>query len=169
LLPGRYQRLFQPLCHQPSGAVLVSIFSLLVGSWTHLMWDSLTHQDGWVVGHVSALQYPLVLLAGRTVRPCHVLWYLSSFVGVVLVFTCYMRWQRAVGACASGASDRADLGFASLVGLLLLPVELVHHLLPGGPGLALAGITTLLLLLAILRWISRKQLMTEDIASYTNK
>ena len=29
--------------------------AIVVGVWTHLLWDSFTHTDGWVVRRVSAL------------------------------------------------------------------------------------------------------------------
>jgi hypothetical protein len=43
--------------------------------------DSFTHSDGWIVGHLSILQMPVFIFAGRTARVCHVLWYASSFAG----------------------------------------------------------------------------------------
>jgi|SRR5579859_4562997 len=155
LLPGRYQRLYQPFCQRSSGSLMVSLFSLLLGSWTHLVWDSFTHKDGWVVGHVPALQSPLTLVAGRTLRVCHLLWYTCSFLGVAWVFLTYLRWQRVATGRASPFSYRSDLVFASLVALFLLPIELVHHLIVGGLGLLLAGVATFLLLLVIVRGIGR--------------
>jgi hypothetical protein len=155
ILPGRYQRVFQPLCQRPSGTWSANIFSLLIGSWSHLVWDSFTHQDGWLVGHLTILQSPLAVVAGRTMRVCHVLWYASSFLGVAWVFLCYIRWQRAATGCVSRVAQRTDLVFSSLVALFLLPIELVHHLITGGLGLVLAGGSTLLMLLVIVRRIGR--------------
>jgi hypothetical protein len=154
-LPQRYQRALQPLSTTPPGSIIVNVFSLWVGCCTHLVWDSFTHRNGWGVTHIPALHAPIALVAGRTVRVCHVLWYLCSFVGIILVFLSYMRAQRIRTGTVSRSSDRADVVFAALVALLLLPIELVHHLL-GPSGLVLAGISTLLLLLVILRRIGRE-------------
>jgi len=58
--------------------------SLLVGSWTHVLWDSFTHADSWVVSRVSALSAP-VSFFGYTGQLCHVLQYFSSVFGLVVV------------------------------------------------------------------------------------
>jgi len=152
-LPERYQRVFRPLCAVPVGSFKKNVFSLWIGCLTHLAWDSFTHKDGWVVTHMAFLQYPIGMLGGRNVRVCHVLWYVCSFVGIDCFFFSYIRWQKRASGAVSRESDRADLWFASLVALFLLPIELVHHLLTGSLGLVLAGAFTLFLMLIVLRRI----------------
>jgi hypothetical protein len=58
--------------------------SLLVGSWTHLAWDSFTHPDGWMVSRISALSAPVSVFS-YTGELCHVLQYVSSVLGLAVL------------------------------------------------------------------------------------
>ena len=60
LLPERHRRTFLPLCDQPRGPVWIMAASVLIGAWTHLLWDSFTHPHGWAVERVSMLQAAVV-------------------------------------------------------------------------------------------------------------
>src|SRR5882672_2158342 len=59
ILPPRYRAAFLPLCERPLGSPFVVVISLLIGAWTHLLLDSMTHKYGGIVGHLSSLQIPL--------------------------------------------------------------------------------------------------------------
>lgn len=64
--------------------------AIVVGVWTHLLWDSFTHTDGWVVRRVSALSAPVQL--GQFTEPvCHVLQYVSSGFGLLVLGIWYWR------------------------------------------------------------------------------
>jgi hypothetical protein len=140
VLPASYQQAFIPLCKRPRGSFWVIVISLLIGAWTHQFWDSFTHKDGWFVEHLPLLQSPVIALAGRTAKVCHLLWYGCSFAGVVWLFLVFERWMRAnVSGCA-GASGIAVLRDAVLVAILVVPIELVHHLAgPNKLGLCLVA------------------------------
>ncbi|MGH8297308.1 MAG: DUF4184 family protein, partial [Steroidobacteraceae bacterium] len=58
--------------------------SLLIGSWTHLAWDSFTHPDGWMVSRISALSAPVSFFS-YTGELCHVLQYASSVFGLAVI------------------------------------------------------------------------------------
>ena len=64
--------------------------SILLGVWTHLLWDSFTHPDGWMVHRVAALSAP-VTLGPYTGTVCHVLQYLSSVFGLTVMALWYAR------------------------------------------------------------------------------
>jgi hypothetical protein len=64
--------------------------AILIGVWSHLLWDSVTHSDGWVVRRVSALSAP-VTVAGYTGPMCHVLQYISSGIGLIVVAVWFWR------------------------------------------------------------------------------
>jgi Domain of unknown function (DUF4184) len=70
---------------------LIALLSLLVGIWSHIAWDSFTHQDGWATEHVAALRTPVSLFEWDT-SVYHLLQYLSSIFGLVIVGL----WVRAV-------------------------------------------------------------------------
>lgn len=151
VLPAPYQRVIRPLGLRPASPFLTNCLSLLMGSWTHLAWDSFTHQDGWLVAHLSILNVPLGFVAGHKVKVCHLLWYACSFIGVIIVCFSFMRSQKLAAGRISTASAKADFAVSVLIALSLLPIELVHHLIVGGLGLVLAGGATMLLLL-VLAW-----------------
>src|SRR6202521_4727614 len=55
--------------------------SIILGVWTHLLWDSFTHNDGWIVRRVAVLSAPLSF-GWYSGTVCHVLQYLSSVFGL---------------------------------------------------------------------------------------
>jgi uncharacterized protein DUF4184 len=64
--------------------------AILLGVWSHLLWDSFTHTDGWVSRRVSALTAPVVI--GPYTEPmAHVLQYLSSVLGLAVMIVWYAR------------------------------------------------------------------------------
>jgi hypothetical protein len=83
-------------------------FALLIGTWTHLLWDSFTHDNGWMVRRVAALSAPITF-AGYTGTMCHALQYVSSVAGLVILAIWFRRLPTpegeppAVGALSSSA------------------------------------------------------------------
>jgi hypothetical protein len=69
---------------------LLAAIAIVVGVWSHLLWDSFTHLDGWVVHRVAALSAP-VTIAGHTGPVCELLQYLSSVFGLALMAVWYWR------------------------------------------------------------------------------
>ena len=64
--------------------------AILLGVWTHLLWDSFTHKDGWIVHRVEALSAPLAVGAYNSTM-YHALQYLSSVVGLCVLVLWYVR------------------------------------------------------------------------------
>jgi len=65
-------------------------FAIIVGAWTHLLWDSVTHDNGWVVRRVAALSAPIAL-GWYTGTVCHVLQYVSSIAGLLILAIWFRR------------------------------------------------------------------------------
>jgi hypothetical protein len=148
LLAPRYQRAFLPLCQRPVAPLPVLLISVFLGIWTHLLWDSFTHTTGWLVQWFPVLQSSVTVFAGRNARICHLLWYGCSFVGIVFVFLAFDRWRRA--SCdLAGVSGKPSLRNALLVGVLLLPLELAHHLFRGWLGLCFFAFLCLLIVAGV--------------------
>jgi hypothetical protein len=80
--------------HQPA-AWLLAPLSVLVGAWTHLLWDSFTHSGGFMVRHSSVLAAS-VSIGAYTGQVCHLLQYLSSLVGIGVLWIWYNRSAPAV-------------------------------------------------------------------------
>jgi len=80
--------------------------AILLGVWTHLLWDSFTHSDGWMVHRVEALSAPLVL-GPYNGTVCHALQYLSSVVGLCVLVLWYGRLPRPAVSIGPDAAHSA--------------------------------------------------------------
>ena len=63
---------------------MLAPLSILIGAWTHVLWDSFTHADGWMVSRISALSAPVTVFS-YTGQLCHVLQYASSVFGLAVL------------------------------------------------------------------------------------
>jgi hypothetical protein len=84
---------------------LLAIPSLLIGSWTHIAWDSFTHPRGWVVQRVDALSAPITLFGWYTGEVCHVLQYLSSVLGLAVLVVWYLRAAASAPVTATSGDN----------------------------------------------------------------
>ncbi len=148
-LPARHRQIFAPLCRQPAGSRLIIAGSLLVGAWTHLFLDSLTHPDGWLAGHLPGLQ--AVVLAGDCpTRVCDLLYAACTFAGVIYVAVVYLNWLKR----AAQAPGWIFPGFKWVATLALaiptLLFSFANHEDPPRLNLAAIGVLTVLLVVAFL-------------------
>jgi hypothetical protein len=127
LLPVPYRQALLPVCRQPHPPIWAIIISLVIGTWTHVLWDSFTHNDGWFVQHSPLLYSPVITAVGRTARVCHLLWYGCSFAGVIWLFLVFEKWKQIRVSGAAAVSGKAVLLDAVLVAILVLPIQLAHH------------------------------------------
>jgi hypothetical protein len=133
-MPAVAKQAILPLCNRPCGPVWIMVLSLIIGGWTHVLWDSVTHPDGALVQHVPLLLFPVFRSAGRMARVCTVLWYGSSFAGVACIFSAFEKWKQnvVVAGRETGQKGKLMLQDAILAAVLVIPVSLVHHLI-GNP------------------------------------
>jgi hypothetical protein len=94
--------------------------AILIGVWTHLLWDSFTHRDGWMVQRVEALSAPLVL-GPYNGTVFHALQYVSSVVGLCVLVLWYGRLPTPALSVAPGTAHSA----AGPVLLLVLAAALL--------------------------------------------
>jgi hypothetical protein len=92
-------RALAPYAQRPIEWLLAPV-AILIGIWTHLLWDSFTHIDGWMVRRIDVLSR-VVTIGPYTGELCHVLQYLSSVVGLAIMIVWYWRLP-------SPAAPRAD-------------------------------------------------------------
>jgi len=111
-------------------AWLLAPLSIVVGVWTHLLWDSFTHVDGWVVRRVPALSAP-VDIGPYHGNVCHVLQYLSSVLGLVVLTVWYLRLPAPPRAVHRGARTRSSSGpallLAAAAAVLIGSVQATEH------------------------------------------
>jgi hypothetical protein len=84
----------------------VAFLSILIGSWTHIAWDSFTHQYGWTTARVPVLSAPVSILGWETYTS-HLLQYVSSVLGLVVVGFWCRAVLRRVPADVSAHPSRA--------------------------------------------------------------
>jgi hypothetical protein len=87
----------------------LALLSILLGVWTHLLWDSFTHTDGWTVHRITALSAP-VTFGPYTGTVCHVLQYLSSVFGLTVMGLWYARLPAPPAAPAGGQPAHSPAG-----------------------------------------------------------
>lgn len=86
LLPYPHREACSQICPQLSlpsiGSLLVAAFSILVGAWTHIIWDGFTHANGWCVREFAALTPTVVTFYGYKITVWQCLQHLSSILGL---------------------------------------------------------------------------------------
>jgi hypothetical protein len=148
LLPDRYRQALEPACQRPLGSWGGLILSVLIGALSHIVLDSFTHSDGWLVEHVALLQAPVAFLGNHTLRMHHLFWYGSTFVGVAWIVLVLQQWTQATTGSPLLASVWVRISVALGMALAVVPLGLVRHLFGHSnftvlavavPGLAIAG------------------------------
>jgi hypothetical protein len=111
LAPEWYQarlvRFAVPFRFGPGKRFALVLLSLLAGTFTHLIWDSFTHNRGWVVKHFPVLR-TVVLQQYWGGRPIYVLLqHGSTLAGMAILVIAYRRW--AHGAIPQALSPELRL------------------------------------------------------------
>jgi len=97
-----------PFSQRPLEWALAPV-SIILGVWTHLLWDSFTHNDGWMVRRVAALSVP-VSFGGYSGTLCHLLQYLSSAFGLAVLALWYRRLPAPAAAAPGLGAPRSSVG-----------------------------------------------------------
>jgi hypothetical protein len=104
--------------------------AILVGVWTHLLWDSFTHYDGWMVHRIEALSAP-VTIGPYTAQLCHVLQYVSSAFGLAVMAVWYARLRTPPATAAAPGAARSPVGpvlmLVVVAATLIGGVQAVEH------------------------------------------
>jgi hypothetical protein len=95
------------------GNWLLAAPSLLIGCWTHIVWDSFTHPNHWGVRHFELLNAPIPLFGLYSIQLYHLLQYASSLLGLLVL----VYWYREL---ASAAPQKVPAGAVSLTTRLVL-------------------------------------------------
>jgi hypothetical protein len=97
LLPISHQQRLYNSAHDfsfwPFQRFLLIIISILFGAFTHIVWDSFTHAQGWIVQHFILLKSPIFDL--QSVRIYDFLQYGSTLLGGILLFYWYVKWYKS--------------------------------------------------------------------------
>jgi hypothetical protein len=148
-LPARHRQIFEPLCRRPSGSLFVIVVSLLIGAWTHILLDSITHEDGWIVERPPILDTNMAA-GGHQIRVCDLLYAVCTFAGVACVALSYLNWlesaAKAPGWTLPGFKWVSTLVFAGLT----LALSCASHGESPALGLVSTGVLTAMLVAVFL-------------------
>jgi len=64
---------------------LTVVFGLMLGASTHLLWDGITHPDGFIAQRINWLQYPVEIAVLGVMPVARLLQYVSSIAALVIL------------------------------------------------------------------------------------
>ena len=122
VLPQPHRAALMPLAsRRPSFSVhsfFVAALSILLGAWTHIVWDSFTHPDGWAVTHLAILHATVIHVGTTSLAVFNFLQQVSTFGAGALLIVLYFRWLRRQQTTATGDTSVHDRWRYSLIALL---------------------------------------------------
>jgi hypothetical protein len=126
LLPTPHRRCLlaqgSPIPFLPASQLGLILLSLAIGAFSHIAWDSFTHENGWVVERIPYLLAPLTSFWGHELRVFKFLQHGSTVIGLAVLAYWYWRWfkgsQETIDAVDSTLSEHARLAVtATLVAI----------------------------------------------------
>lgn len=144
-LPERWRDAFLPLCQHPLGSWYAVVISIILGAWSHFLWDSFTHKDGWLTMHFTFLQAPVAMVGYRHFRVCHLLWYLSTLGGVAWITFFSLRWLFSVLAGVRKFPQWVLYLDTFVITMQVFIVAAAHHLAQPPLAIAVAGLVATLI------------------------
>jgi hypothetical protein len=70
------------------------ILSIILGAFTHILWDSFTHSEGWMVKQFAILKSSVFVISSHSVLIFEILQHGSTLIGGVLLFYWYVEWYK---------------------------------------------------------------------------
>ncbi len=127
VLPQPHRDALTPLAAEPRrrtglASPFIAAASVLLGAWTHLVWDGFTHRGRWGPQHLPFLNDPALLIGGQAIPLYEWLQWLSSMAGGLILLWAYRSWLRQQARPAESGVDSGE--------------ELWRYFLLGGLGLA---------------------------------
>jgi Domain of unknown function (DUF4184) len=112
-----------PLSLRPR-AVMAAGASVLLGAWTHIVWDSFTHNT-WVVKRLPLLRESVFQLSNVEFPWYVFLQHVSTVIGATIVIAAYCSWLRLQRGSATVPSTGADDRWRYLLLIAVVAVALV--------------------------------------------
>jgi len=122
LLPAPHRQALLPACRRLVQPWFAVPLSLLIGAGTHVFWDSFTHDTGWFVERSSFLQSKLFSLDGHSFQIYRLLWHLSTWFGLLVLYRVYIATLKRSTATEKVFSVEEKRRYARCACLLFLPL-----------------------------------------------
>jgi hypothetical protein len=113
-----------PLSLRPRTLIAAGV-SVLLGAWTHIVWDSFTHNGTWVVNHLPLLRDSVFLVSTVEFPWYSLLQHLSTLVGAATLIAAYCSWLRLHRGSVTNSSTGADDRWRYLLLVALAALALV--------------------------------------------
>jgi hypothetical protein len=97
---------------------LLAAPSLLIGCWTHIAWDSFTHENAWAARRFPLLNASIPMFGLINIQVYHLLQYASSVLGLIVL----VYWYRELARAAPRELPVAPVPLSTRVALLALVV-----------------------------------------------
>lgn len=98
LAPDKYrERLmshYQPFSLLKPLSFTKAALSVLIGAFSHILWDSFTHSYGWAVQRYDFLREPLFTIGGSATPVFRILQHLCGILGIIVIYYWHTRWFR---------------------------------------------------------------------------
>lgn len=122
VLPQPHRAALTPLVlRRPSFSLRRFFFaalSILLGAWTHTVWDSFTHDGGWVVERLAILRAAVIHVGTSSLPVSYFLQQASTFGAGALLAVVYFRWLRRQETSAAEDTSGRDRWRYLLIALL---------------------------------------------------
>lgn len=98
LLPYPHREALSAICPSLSlpsfQSIVVACMSILMGAWTHIIWDGFTHSNGWCVRKLAAITPTLFSIGDYHVTVWHILQHMSTAFGIVVLWLAYNKYVK---------------------------------------------------------------------------
>jgi hypothetical protein len=129
LLPAPHRNQLTPLTERKpqlsAAAFIIVTWSLLLGSWTHVIWDQFTHDGTYGARHFAPLRFTLFHMGLQDITVAYSLQYISTFVGGAVLAIAYWKWLRSQPARPDGQADSWRYVLIFFLGLVSLSIGLL--------------------------------------------
>jgi hypothetical protein len=98
ILPSPHRNKLTPLASRKTAltakAFLMAALSVLIGAWTHIVWDQFTHDGTFLARHFAPWRTVLFQVGSSEVTVAYSLQYISTIAGAAILAFAYMKWLR---------------------------------------------------------------------------
>jgi hypothetical protein len=109
ILPAPHRNQLTPLAHRNPvftvEALFIAIVSILIGAWTHIIWDQFTHDSSFLNRHFAPLRVVLLHIGAQQITISYILQYISTIIGAALLAWYYCKWLRSRPPAPTTESD----------------------------------------------------------------
>jgi len=122
LLPAAHRARIYPYAQDfrftPASRFAIIVVSLLIGSATHLAWDSFTHETGWFVRQFPVMTAPLLNIRDESIPAYKLLQHTSTIAGLLVLAAAYLVWYRKAQPNSIAVSRVAPIWKAAILLLM---------------------------------------------------